>query len=85
MTDEGAVDVDERREPEPDATDRAPLAAGIGKLSPVQAAYAAYTRHAIACDACRDVDRSCEQAEGLWRTYRAVSASACRQIADAGR
>lgn len=77
--------MDEGREPEPSATDRPPLAAGIGQLSPVQRAYATYTRHAIHCDACRDVDQTCQAAEQLWRDYRSVSGEACRRIADAGR
>lgn len=79
------VDVDDGRDQPPGGTDRAPLAAGVGQLSPVQRAYSAYTRHAIGCDACRDVDQKCETAEALWRTYRTVSGAACDRIADAGR
>lgn len=85
MADERSVDVDDGREQPPDGTDRTPLAAGVGQLSPVQRAYAAYTRHAIGCPDCRDVDHTCETAEALWRTYRTVSGVACQQIADAGR
>lgn len=72
--------MDERRELPPDATPRPPVVAGVGELSPVQRAYGAYTRHAIDCDACRDVDQTCGTAGVLWRTYREVSGSACRQI-----
>lgn len=85
MADERSVDVDERRDQPPDATPRAPLVVGLGELSPVQRAYAAYTRHAIECDACRDVDRACDVAETLWRVYQEVSGAACRRIADAGK
>ena len=80
--------MDERRDPEPDggtarpAVPAAVLAAGVGRLSPVQQAYSAYTGHAIRCDACRDVDRSCGVAEELWRTYRSISGHACDQITD---
>ena len=77
--------MDERREPPPETTDRAPLAAGLGRLSPVQQAYAAYTRHAIQCDDCRDPGHTCDTAEGLWRTYREVSGAACQAIADVNR
>lgn len=76
--------MDERRDPPPDATPRTPLV-GLGELSPVQRAYAAYTRHAIQCDTCRDVDRACHVAEALWRVYQEVSGAACRRIADAGK
>lgn len=85
MADEGAVDVDDGREQPPDGTDRAPLAAGVGRLSPVQQAYSAYTRHAIGCPDCRDVDHTCEIAEALWRTYREVGDAAGRQVAEAVR
>jgi hypothetical protein len=77
--------MDERRDPPPDATDRAPIAAGLGRLSPVQAAYAAYTRHAIRCDDCRDVDHTCEVAEELWRTYQQVGGGAVQAVADVAR
>lgn len=77
--------MDEGRDTGPDGTARAPLAAGVGQLSPVQQAYAAYTGHAIRCDDCRDPGHTCETAETLWRTYRTVSGAACDRIADAGR
>lgn len=77
--------MDEGRDHTPDPTARAPLAAGLGQLSPVQRAYGAYTRHSIGCDTCRDPDRTCSTAEVLWRTYREVGAAACEQIADIGR
>ncbi|WP_370266388.1 hypothetical protein [Streptomyces sp. V4I8] len=51
----------------------------------MQRAYGAYARHFLKCDACRDVDQKCEDAEALWRTYRTVSGAACDRIADAGR
>ncbi|MDQ0758655.1 hypothetical protein [Streptomyces canus] len=89
MADERSdVDVDERRDPEPDdgtvraATTAAALAAGVGRLSPVQQAYSAYARHSLQCPDCRDVDRSCCVAEELWRTYQAVGAAACQQVVD---
>lgn len=77
--------MDDGRDQPPDGTDRAPLAAGLGQLSPVQRAYSAYTRHSLQCDACRDVDQKCATAEALWRNYREVGASACEQIAAAAR
>lgn len=77
--------MDDGREQPADPTGRAPLAVGVGQLSPVQRAYSAYTRHAIGCDDCRDPDRACATAEMLWRTYRTVSGAACDRIADAGR
>lgn len=85
MADERSVDVDDGRERPPGGTDRAPLAAGVSRLSPLQEAWGAYTGHSVACDACRDVDQKCETAEALWRTYRTVSEAACDRIADAGR
>lgn len=77
--------MDEPRDPPAEPTPRAPLAAGLGRLSPVQTAYAAYTQHAIDCPDCRDVDHSCEIAEELWRAYRKVGDAAGRQVADAAR
>jgi hypothetical protein len=83
--------VDDRRDPAPDdgtvraAAAAAVLAAGVGQLSPVQQAYSGYTRHAIQCAACRDVDRSCGVAEELWRNYQTVSGNACDQIGDGAR
>lgn len=81
MADERSVDVDERREPPPETTPRAPIAAGLGQLSPVQSAYGAYTRHAIDCDDCRNVDHTCEIAEGLWRAYQTAGRNAFRRLA----
>ena len=67
--------MDERKEPSSDGQDhdRAPLATAGSRLSPVQEAYAAYTRHAIACGVCRDPDRSCEVAGELWRAYMGIA------------
>ncbi|MFF0736941.1 hypothetical protein ACFYVK_35670 [Streptomyces chartreusis] len=77
--------MDEPRDPPPDPTPRAPLAAGLGRLSPVQAAYASYTQHAIDCDDCRNVDHTCEIAEELWRVYRRVGDAAGQAVADVAR
>jgi hypothetical protein len=82
MADEGAVDVDERRDAEPLPQDAWPPLAAASRLSPVQQAYGAYTGHAIACDACRDVDRTCTDAEGLWKAYQAAGDAAYEQLAD---
>jgi hypothetical protein len=74
--------VDERRDPQPPAQGARPPLAAVARLSPVQQAYGAYTGHAIACDACRDVDRSCADAEALWRAYRAAGDAAYERLAD---
>lgn len=73
--------MDEGRDNEPNPTARAPIAAGLGRLSPVQSAYSAYTRHAIDCDDCRNVDHTCEIAEGLWRAYQTAGRNAFRRLA----
>ncbi|MEV7975482.1 hypothetical protein [Streptomyces sp. NPDC086519] len=74
--------MDERRDPPPDGQDagQPPLASAGSRLSPVQEAYAAYTRHAIACDDCRDPGRACEVAGVLWGTYMGIANRAARQV-----
>ncbi|MFJ3283668.1 hypothetical protein ACIPMW_00130 [Streptomyces sp. NPDC086669] len=63
--------MDERREPPPEATDRAPIPTGIARLSPVQEAWSAYVNHSLhQCPTCRRVDGSpCEKAERLYGVY----------------
>lgn len=67
-------------EPPPPGQDRAPLATAGTRLTPVQEAYASYTKHAIACDDCRDPGSSCETASVLWRTYMSIANRAARQV-----
>ena len=77
--------MDDGREHPPDGTDRAPIAAGVSKLSPVQEAWGAFTRHSLQCKACRDVDQKCTTAGQLWRRWQDVSVRAARQVAEVGR
>ena len=77
--------MDERRDPPPPAQGGRPPLAAISRLSPLRQAYGAYTGHAVACDACRDVDRTCAAAERLWRAYRAIADDACDQMTDRTR
>lgn len=77
-----SVDMDERREPQLPAQGARPPLAAASRLSPVQQAYGAYTGHAVACPACRDVDRTCPAAERLWKAYQSVAAEAYEQLAD---
>jgi hypothetical protein len=74
--------VDERRDAEPPPQGAWPPLAAASRLSPVQQAYGAYAAHAIACPACRDVDRTCADAEGLWRAYRSAGDAAYDELAD---
>ena len=74
--------MDERRDQQADVQPARPPLAAASRLSPVQQAYAAYTGHAIRCDACRDVDRTCAEAGELWKTYRAVSDAAYVQLTE---
>lgn len=73
--------MDERRDPPPPAQGARPPLAAMSRLSPVQQAYAAYTGHAIACEACRDVDRACSTADRLWKAYQAIAHDAFDQLA----
>lgn len=82
MADERRVDVDERREPEPEPVTR-PTAkgAGVGKLTPLQQAWSRYVTHWRGCDTCKDVDAgACSTAEGLWRSWNLLGDHACRQM-----
>ncbi|MFG3660214.1 hypothetical protein [Streptomyces sp. NPDC047706] len=72
--------MDERRDPEPAAGSTQHVLAGVGQLSPVQEAWAAYVAHATHCAGCRDVDRRCEQAEQLYRAWRELSSAALRRL-----
>jgi hypothetical protein len=85
MADEGAVDMDERRDPYPPLQGGRPPLAAVSRLSPTQQAYAAYTGHAIHCEECRDVDRTCPEAEELWKAYHKVSDDAYAQLAEGTR
>ncbi|WP_159006873.1 hypothetical protein [Streptomyces sp. NRRL S-813] len=73
--------MDEPRDPAPgDGSSRQP-AVGVGRLSPVQQAYSAYTVHYLACVICRDVDRGwCDVAEQLWKVYQAADEVAYRKL-----
>ena len=67
--------MDERREPPPRPTDRAPIPAGRARLSPVQEAWGAYVEHSLRlCPACRRVDGSpCADAEALYAEYQRLA------------
>lgn len=73
--------MDERRDPQPPPQDARPPLAAVSRLSPTQQAYGAYAGHAIACDACRDVDRTCGTAEQLWKAWKALIDDAFDQLA----
>jgi hypothetical protein len=72
--------MDERRDQAAPAQPARPILAAASRLSPLQQAYAKYTDHAVACEACRDVDRTCSEAETLWRAYRAIGENACDRL-----
>lgn len=73
--------MDEPRDPSPDAGSRRQPALGVGRLSPVQQAYADYVAHALACITCRDIDRGrCDTGEQRWTAYRAVDEAAYRKL-----
>ena len=60
-----------------------PLVAVNACLSPLQAAWDEYTRHALTCPVCRNVDASpCSDAEGLWRAYQAAGADAYDRLGE---
>lgn len=71
-----------RDQPAPTESRSAPVAS-TSRLAPPQEAYGAYTRHALGCDRCRDIDREqrCSDGEQLWRDYHAISGRAFRQLA----
>lgn len=48
------------------------IAAGAGRLTPVQEAWAAYVAHSLRrCDTCRAADgKPCDTAEELYRAFR---------------
>lgn len=75
--------MDEGREPPPEqGTRRAAIAAGT-RLSPLQESYGAAAAHSLACDWCRDIDRTrCDAGEQLWRAYQEISEAAYRRLAD---
>jgi hypothetical protein len=71
-----------RDEPPAEASRPAPIASTT-RLAPPQEAYGAYTRHALACGRCRDIDHEqrCSTGETLWRDYHAISEQAFRRLA----
>lgn len=73
--------MDERRDAQPPPQDGRPPLAAASRLSPTQQAYGAYTGHAVACDACRDVDRTCGTAEQLWKAWKTLTDDAFEQLA----
>lgn len=73
--------MDERRDAQPPAQAARPPLAAMGRLSPTQQAYGAYTAHAIACEACRDVDRTCPTAAELRRVWKAMTDAAFDELA----
>ncbi|WP_265560993.1 hypothetical protein [Streptomyces hygroscopicus] len=68
-----------RDQPAPAESRLHPLAAAAS-LTPIQQAYGRYVGHALTCDACRDIDRSCDKAELLWRAYQAHGEQAYRRL-----
>lgn len=82
MADEGAVDVDERRDPTPPADSRPPLVAAHTSLSPVQEAWGAYARHQLHCRLCADLDSGPCSAAGLLRqSWEVLAKDAFRRLA----
>lgn len=82
MADEGAVDVDERRDPQPDADSRPPLVAAHTRLSPIQEAWGAYARHQLHCRQCTDVDGGpCLIAGQLRKVWEDLTREAFRRLA----
>lgn len=83
MADERSVDVDDSRDHQPGREHaRRLIAAGAGRLTPVQEAWSAYVAHSVRqCDTCRAVDGTpCDTAEELYRTYRDLSANAAARL-----
>lgn len=70
----------ERRE-QPAPAGRWPAIAAATRLSPVQEAYAEYVRHAIRCEACRDIDRTCLAGEALHKGWRVQADAAFDRLA----
>lgn len=72
---------DSRDDP-PTPASRPDLIASTTRLSPVQEAYGASTRHALGCSKCRDIDRDrCSTGDDLWNAYLEISAQAYRRLA----
>jgi len=81
MADEGAVDVDERKHPEPAADSAPPLVAAHTKGPATQEAYGAYARHCLHCRVCADVDAEpCPTAGQLRRAWVALTDAAFRRL-----
>ena len=69
-----------RDTPADDGTHR-PAVVASTRLSPIQEAYGAYTRHTLSCPTCRDIDAGpCEDSRLLRRTYLALDADARRAL-----
>jgi hypothetical protein len=82
LADERSVDVDERRDPQPDDDSRPPLVAAHTDLTPPQKAWSAYTVHSLACRVCCDVDAgACETAGDLYQAWVKASDDAFRRLA----
>ena len=72
----------ESRDDPPTPASRRDLIASTTRLSPVQEAYGASTRHALGCPKCRDIDRDrCSEGDKLWNDYLAISDQAYRRLA----
>lgn len=83
MADERSVDVEDHRDPPADATPRAPIAAGLGRLPPTQEAWGAFVGHATKCRYCRDIDHGrCETGDTLWHTWETLEEGAFRRLHD---
>lgn len=74
--------MDERRDPQRGTQAARPPLAAATRLSPIQQAYGAYTGHAVACPACRDVDRTCGTADRLWKAYQEAGVEAYDKLSD---
>ena len=76
--------MDERRDTDPAAGSRPPLAARV-RLSPVQEAWARYVDHALACLSCRSLGAGrCVTAERLHQAYEEQADGAFRRLGEAG-
>ena len=83
LADEGAVDVDERRDHQPAVDSRPPLVAAHTSLSPIQEAWGAYTRHQLHCRRCADVDTGpCLTAGQLRQEWESLTQDTFRRLAE---
>lgn len=87
VADEGAVDMEERRDQPPPPVTRRPVIPSVaGRLSPVQEAWSDYVRHGLSCEHCRSLDTvRCREAERLHGAYGDAEKAAFQRLADETR